>query len=409
MPSQDVAVELFYDGAWHDLVPADDVFAQPITIMRGNSDDTPAPRPASVDLQLANDDDMYRTSNPESPLYGKAGVNTPLRVSVGGKVRGHVEASSYAAGQTRDFRRYPKRGKAWVDVEAGGILQRVNQWTESLKSPFRQYNETLPHVIGYWHGEQQRGSTQLLSTVPGTSSSPAGTTSLGLPGPNVGMAFESQHRPLSSAPLMDFDSENAEVGPYFVRNPSASSTAGWQLSWAARYEPLAAGFQQIMNWATIDGSQYTLSLNPTTGQINVFAADRAGVTLFDHTVSYAGWDWTQWTLISVDLQYAAGTTDVWVNWANATNTTTSFAHTSFSGVPGYLDWWNMSLFGGVPQGSTVGHIIGTDVSSTGGVDLFNTARRKAWSGYLNETTADRFARLCTLKGIAYTILGTPAR
>lgn len=408
MPSQDVAVELFYDSAWHDLVPDDDVFADGITIMRGDSDESPAPRPASVDLRLQNDDDMYRTSNPESPLYGKAGVNTPLRVSVGGTVRGHVEASSYAAGQSGDFRRYPKRGKAWVDVEAGGVLQRVNQWTEPLKSAFRQYNETLSHVIGYWPGEQARGSTQLISTVPGTSSSPVGTASVGLPGPFLGMAFDSQHRPLSSAPLMDFDSETAEVGPYFLRNPSASTTAGWQLSWAARYEPLAAGEQQIMNWATRDGSQLTLSLNPTTGNINVFGADSGGGTLFDHTVSYSGWDWTQWTLFSIDFQYAAGTTDVWVNWANAANTLTGFSHTSYSGEPGYLDWWNMSTFGGVPQGSTVGHIIGVDVSSTGGVDLFHVDRREAWTGYLNETAADRFARLCTLKGIAYTILGTAA-
>ena len=35
----DVAVELFYDGAWHDLVRNDDVFTTPIVIKRGQSDE----------------------------------------------------------------------------------------------------------------------------------------------------------------------------------------------------------------------------------------------------------------------------------------------------------------------------------------------------------------------------------
>lgn len=414
MPSQPVAVELFYDGAWHDLVPAEDVFAEPIKIMRGDSDDIAAPRPASVEVQLANDDDMYRTSNPESPLYGKAGVNTPLRVSMPGGVRGHVEASSFAAGQDLAFRRNPRRGRAWVDVEGGGILQRINEWTEPLKSPFRQFNETLDHVIGYWPAEQLAGSTQLLSTVPQTSSSPAGTTGGSRPGPFVGMAFDSQHRPPSSGPLMDFDSSNAEVGPYFssgIRSAfttGPSTTSGWQLSWVARYEPLAAGDQFVMTWANIEQDQFTLTLNPTTGNINIFGSSGEGATLFDHTVSYSGWDWTQWTLISVDFQYDAGTVDVWVNWRNATNTAGGFSTTSYSGVPGRLDWWNASIFGGVSQGSTIGHIMGTDVSSAGGTDLFDADRRYAWSGYLGETAAARFARLCTLKGIPYTILGDAA-
>src|SRR6188474_2183521 len=159
MPKNDVAVELFYDGAWHDLVPADDVFADtPIVIQRGDGDESAAPRPSSISLRLANDDDQFRTTNPESPLYGKAGVNTPLRVLVGGVSRGQVEVSSWKAGQTRDFRANPRRGKAWVDIEGGGLLQRVGQWTEPLKSPFRRYNETLTHVIGYWPLEQDRGS-----------------------------------------------------------------------------------------------------------------------------------------------------------------------------------------------------------------------------------------------------------
>lgn len=396
MPN-DVAVELYYDGGWHDLVADDDVLVErPIVIQRGDGDESAAPRPASVELRLNNDDDMYRSSNPESPLYGKAGVNTPLRVSVGGTVRGATEASSLEAGQSRDFRAKPKRGKAWVDVEAGGLLQRINQWTEKLKSPFRQYNDTLTTSVGYWPGEQARGSTALASPTPGTSQIIF-----------QGMAPESQYRPPGSAPLIDMGEDPAEMGGYFVPNGSGTSTSGWQLSWVARYEPLVAGEQDIMDWETTDGTAYGLYLNPTTGQMLIYSS-LAGSPVLAFGSSYSGYDWSQFTMFSIDAQYSGGTTTIWVNWCNADNTENSFITTSFSGVPASLVWWDTSAFAGVPVGSTIGHVIGTNASSAGGEDLFSGARRAAWTGYLGETAADRFARLMALKGLAYSIIGTAA-
>ena len=103
-----MTVGLYYDGSWHDLVSDDDVLAHtPLVIRRGQGDESTAPRPAQVSAVLANDDDRYRTSNPESPLYGKAGRNTPMDVTVGGNQRAKVEASSWACDQTQDFRRSP--------------------------------------------------------------------------------------------------------------------------------------------------------------------------------------------------------------------------------------------------------------------------------------------------------------
>lgn len=393
MPKNNVALELYYDGAWHDLVANDDVFADtPITITRGQGDEGVAPRPCTIGCRLANDDDMYRTSNPESPLWGKAGVNTPMRVSVGGVVRGQAEASSWQAGQTRDFRARPKRGKAWVDVQAGGLLQRINQWTEPLKSAFRQYNEGLSHVTGYWPGEQVRGSTELISVTPGTQQIFFQS-----------IAPESQYRPLGSAPLMDMgSSDDAEVGGRFAPNTSADPTAGWQLSWAGRYEPLVDGEQDIMDWATTDGTQYGLYLNPTTGQILIYST-KSGVQILASGGSYGSYDWSQWTLFSIDAQYSAGTTTVWINWTNADNTQSGFFAPSFSGAPEQLVWWDMSVFAGVPGGSTFGHVLGANVSSLGGVNLFSVARIFAWTGYLRETAGARFVRLCNLKNIAYVV------
>jgi hypothetical protein len=392
MPKQDIALELSYDGAWRDLVVDDDVFTQPIVIRRGQGDESPAPRPAQINAQLANDDDRYRTSNPESPLYGKAGRNTPARASVGGSVRGVVEASSWSCGESRGFREHPRRGSAWTDIEGGGLLQRIGQWTQPLKSPFRQYNETLTTAIGYFHGEQERGSTELLSTVPGT-------TTVGIGGGFSGMAFDSQHRPPGSAPLMDVG-DDAAVGLFFAGTRSATATDGWQLSWVGRYEPLIPGEQTIMYWLAGDGTAYGLYLDSTTGEMLIYSSLN-GVAVLANGTSYSGYDWSQWTLFSIDAQYSAGTTTVWVNWTNADNTISGFMNASFAGVPASLEW--VSWLGGdgeIPPGSTMGHIIGVPARS-GSTDLFHPNRIAAWTGYNRERAAVRFGRLCDLFGIPY--------
>jgi hypothetical protein len=395
MAKQDVAVELFYDGAWHDLVPDDDVLADtPIVIQRGDGGQSAAPRPSSIALRLNNDADMFRTSNPESPLHGKAGVNTPLRILVGGESRGQAEVSSWRSGQTRDFRARPKRGKAWVDVEAAGLLQRLGQWTEPLRSPFRRYNDTLSNVIGYFPCEQARGSTTLISPTDGVS----GTVFRG-------MAPDSQYRPLSSAPLLDMgQAEDAEVGAEFAPS-TGSTTDGWQLSWVSRLETLTPGADtQIMVWDASDGTAYGLYLNTTTGEMNLSSA-KDGVTVLNATVSYSGYDWSQWTLFSIDADYSGGTTTVWVNWINGDGTVSGFMNSSFAGEPAYLEDWNMSVFAGTPPGSTIGHVMGVNVSSSGGVDLFDTVRKTAWYGHAGETAGNRFVRLMTELGLAYATNG----
>jgi hypothetical protein len=405
--AQTVLVELFYNGVWND-VTADTFVAEQIKITRGQGDEISAPRPARTQLTFNNGTDKFRPSNPVSPLYGLAGRNTPLRVSVASAVRGVVEASSWAPDRSISSSPGSGTGRAWVDIDGGGILQRVNQWTEVLKSPFRQYNETITSAVGYWPAEQARGSTDLISTISGTGPAPAGNSSL------VDVAFDSQYKPPSSAPLMDLgQTSTARVFYSFARNAAASPTVGWQLSWAGRYGTFGAGNRVLISWNTIDGSAWSLTVNTGTGNmgLNALSSPATGfATILAFSSSYGSYDWSQWTLFSIDAQYSAGTTTMWVNWANADNTVSGFISTTFSGVPSSLDWWLMgtSSVDGLPSGSTVGHVMGTGTSSLTGTNLFDSARRTAWTGYLNETAADRVTRLCALRNVAVTIIGTAA-
>lgn len=392
--SESIAVELYYDGAWHDLVTDDEVFTAPIVIQRGQGDESKAPRPCQITMQLDNRTDKYRPTNPESPLYGKAGRNTPLRVKVDDSIRGIGEASSWECDQSRDFREHPRRGRKWTDVQAGGLLERINGWTLPLRSPFRYHNDGLSNIIGYWPGEQDRGSTALTSTITGTVEAAFRD-----------MAPDSQYRPPGSGPLLDFgSSDSAELGAYFVPDPTGSDTAGWQMSWAGRYGTLAAGEQDIFDWETVSltgvRTAYGLYLNPTTGNMLIYAS-RAGVSLLAYAQSYLDWDFNEWTMFSVDATYSGGTTTIFVNFANGDGTATSFISTSFAGSPHRLDNWNASRFSGVPDGSTIGHVIGAKVGSSGGTDLYSSARRTAFAGHPAELAGVRFGRLCDQFSIGY--------
>lgn len=403
MPKQDVGVQLYYDGSWHDLVGDGEVFAQPIVITQGLADESGALRPASVTLQLDNATDKYRPTNPQSSLYGRAGRNAPLRVQVGTATRAVVELSSVVTDQTQDFRQTPARGRAWADVQAGGLLQRVNQWSKPIRSAFYRHNSRLANVVGYWPGEQDRGSTALFSPTTGTRQAVFRD-----------IAPDSQYRPPSSAPLLDFGASSdadtgSEMGAYFAADPGGSDTAGWQISWAARYGQLVPGEQDVFDWGTRDANgiytAYGLYLDSTTGQILIYSARDGVGAVLAYGASYSGWNWNDWTLIDVDASYSAGTTTIYVNWCNADNSANGFITTSFTGEPHRLSDWNASRFAGVPENSTMGHIVGVNVSSTGGTDLFSSGRRTAFAAHTGERASYRFARLCAEEGIAYYVGG----
>jgi hypothetical protein len=76
--------ELFYGGVWNDIT-VDVREAQDITIVRGRPDEATQPDPVKCQLTLNNRDGRYSPRNPRSPLYGKIGRNTPLRVRIGDK------------------------------------------------------------------------------------------------------------------------------------------------------------------------------------------------------------------------------------------------------------------------------------------------------------------------------------
>lgn len=391
MPKQTVGVELFYGGSWVDVASLNDVYADtPIVIKRGQSDEGSPLRPCSISCSLANDDDRYRTSNPLSPLYGLAGRNTPARVKVGGVIRGAAEAASWAAQETPDFRVSPPRGKAWVDMDAGGLLARIGQWTEPLRSPYYTYNAAMTGLAGYWPLEDPRGTV-----------APAFSPVAGARNPFLrGAAFDSQLRPPGSGPLVDVSNGYSQFN--FVGG-SASAVNGWQYGFTVYLPGLGGTFWTPVNVRLLNGYTISVSFDDSLHNLTILVSGASGATV---TTSTVNWDpyvfiyrWINFYLTSTQ---SGGTVTIGFSWRGVGDDNLTGFSGSYAGSTSNLDIGFMS---NMPEGSTLGHVIGT----VGVVDDLEFAGRfEAFLGYPGETVADRFARLCTLKNVPYTILGTAA-
>lgn len=388
MAKQNVAVELFYDGVWNNLVASNDVLADtPIVIMRGDGAESAAPRPASVSLRLSNDDDSFRTSNPTSPLYGKVGVATPLRVSVAGQVRGIVEAASWKADETPDFRRSPKRGVAWVDVDGGGLLQRIGQWTAPVKSPVRLATESLTGLTGYWPLEDKAGSTIGAPVVPGSVNQFMG-----------GHSFGSQNSPPGGGTAVD-RAPGAD-NPGFIVNPAGAdpaSTVGWQankLVYLGALDQAVGDSDTLMRVFLVNGwvmQAYTSANLQTT---TLWVTDASGANIIFSSTSTAGYAWTgRWIMLQLQASYSAGTTTVGFSWRAVGDTMVGFSAT-YSGVPSDL----YSMTGSVPDGSSFAHVAMAKGFTS---NLASSARQLAMDGRPGELALSRAGRLLDENGIPY--------
>jgi hypothetical protein len=401
MAKTDAKVSLFYNSTYN-AVEAETFVDETIKVTRGQGDEGAGPRPASVELTFNNQTDKYRPSNPTSPLYGLAGRNTPLRVQVGSSTRAVVEATEWSPDRTIDFRVSPPRGRATVDVAGYGLLGRINQWTDPVRSPFYTYNSTLTSSVGYWPFEDDRGSVSLFTPTAGAKSS----TFL------RGVTFDSQYSFGGSAPLADFaNASSTTAGGFFVPGPAAS-TAGWQLSWAGRYGQLpgTGNLYEFMDWQTTDGTRYSLNFY-NAGDL-ILLSSKGGVTVIGSgagtfTGVTLGTDWNLWNHFVVTATQSGGTTTISIYWNTEGSPVFAGAYTaSFSDNTSSLYSWGIGA-GGALNDVTIGHVIGTSDATT---DPFvYTPRLQAFTGYNGETAADRFARLMISKALSYTISGTAAQ
>lgn len=378
MAKQNVKVEIFYGGSWHELVATNQVLeAAPIVISRGNTDESQAPKPSQITFRLKNDDDSFRTSNPLSPLYGKAGLNTPIRVSVSSNIRGYGEASSWKADQTSDFRRSPLRGSAWVDVEAGGLLRRIGQWSRAVTSPLTLYDDQLTTLVGRFRMEDAAGSTVATSSVPGSS--------------NVllrGHSFGSQNSPPGGGTAVDVGTNPRAQFVYALGDPG--STVGWQASRVMYIDRFTGGgiADPVMAVNVLAGESNRLFLiNGDTGALTLQGFGGDGITFSADFVS-GGYNFTgKWIMFQFQASYSGGTTTIGASWRAIGDSGWLGISTTYTGVPSQPYFTASALL----PGCSYGHVV---VARGFTEDLTADARFDAFSGHPGETAAGQFLRLC---------------
>ena len=414
MPKQSVKLELFYNGVWNDITAGPGVFTDTITIRQGLGDESGGFRPCQITAQLNNADDRFRTSNPLSPLYGLAGRNTPIRVSVGGTVRGIAESSSWSCDQTQDFRQTPRRGRAWTDVTAGGLLQRVSQWTQPLRSALYRYVALSGVTPGeWWPMEDVSGSGVAVSAAGGTSMVPVTAVRYTLPDgtpvpPGGAPDFARGNGIGGSAALPNFQGGGTLSAP--VRSDTYNGYAiDWVMQFQAGTDAGGTSSADVLSWRET-GTYVHFTVNVTKGHVDVLHANAADDrTLASTGKASAAFDVYDGAAHHFRYQvrqnggnYLAQLLIDSAVWATADNFTPGMTGTV--GQPSSIQW-NPGEEIGDYLPIAAGHVVIWKSGQVGG----QPAMFQALNGFAGERAALRFFRLCTEEGIAYAVSSNYAK
>jgi hypothetical protein len=166
-----VTVDLFYDSAWQDISLYVLWDRAPIQINRGlpsRASSRVAPS-SSCTMILNNADGRFSLRNVSSPLYGKIGRNTRLRV----QVTTAAGTSTRFVGEVAEWPLDPVEGGAsvvTVPIVASGILRRLQQRSDVGDSPLSRFYRAQT-LLGYWSLEDgptaATGGTSFGSPVRG--------------------------------------------------------------------------------------------------------------------------------------------------------------------------------------------------------------------------------------------------
>lgn len=269
MAAQVVLVELYYDAgagaAWQDIT--DYVRTEDgIRTQVGQQDEAGQPVPSSMSLVL-NTEGIWRPYDPTSPVYGRVGRNTPIRLRVAGSYRfvGEVARWDLVAPDGVAPERTP--------VEAAGLLRRLSQGAKPLASAPRRYIEGSTSPVAYWPMEDVQGAAAFAPSIGGTP----------VPVPlGIDAGTDTDAFPASNAlPVLD--------GPVTFPVPTAVGTATLYSIRFLLLVPSGTSAGTVASFALSGGSFGRIDLNYSTasgGTISPVAYDPAGSVL---TMAVAGW------------------------------------------------------------------------------------------------------------------------
>lgn len=274
-------------------------------------------------------------------------------------------------------------------IVGAGILRRLSQGQSALRSPMYRHNIGYANLLGYWPIEDGSGATQLANVDAGGLPGSLSNMSLGSTGPS-GSA--------GAATFSNADSSSMVSGSF----QSASSSAGWQFSWATKLAALPSSTTQMIAWTTSNG--YTWSIILASGTYTVSVVDSSGTSLVNSAISNTGsGDPNQWITFRMKASVSAGTVSWAFAWYAQGAATVWGASSTFSGSVGALRSWTATGNASMVNGS-ICHVFGL---TTANDDLQSYAAQRAFDGYAGETAGNRAIRLAGEESVPIIVMGDP--
>lgn len=383
MARQDVTIELFYGGAWHQ-VPA--FKRDSMTIVRGDGDEQ-SDTPASLKLSLDDRLQRFNPRNPAGPLYGLIGRNTPIRVTYPGDARFYGEAASWKPQRSPEFVLGSGRGSAWCEVEASGVRRRFEQGADPLPSALRSFMDAQAGVTGYWSGEDGAQATAPSNAVPGGAAASV-----------VDVAFGADSTLPASAGALTFNSADSLFRARLAVQPATGFISVVMLF---KLNALPSATPVELFRLTATGSAAAMAIAADDNGFFRRVYDREGTALVDAESAHQV-DVTKWVAIHFGLSQQSPGTIAYAFYrhqATVGGDNPIFAATgTFAGTLGRGIELTIGADAQLAQ-AKFAHAIVTNAAFP---FVTNGLLRAvdAWAGW--ETTLDRLARLCGAAGIAFT-------
>ncbi|GIH27609.1 hypothetical protein Aph01nite_59190 [Acrocarpospora phusangensis] len=376
----DVVVELYINGAWTDIT-TDVLVRDGISITRGRRDEGTRTDPSKCNLSIKNVDGKYSPRNPNSPYYGKIGRNTPIRISVDTDVRFVGEVSSWPS-------RWDLLGNdVWVPVEAAGILRRLGQGSELLRSAMYR-GLTIPSLtapaVAYWPCEDVAGSSSLASGVGGPPMTITGSPDLA-----AYDGFVSS----DPIPLLEGSVWNGVV-PYYA----SSNEATLRFLLAVPDAGISGDQALITMYTSGSATQWLIRYDDSSGNLKVQSYDADGGVLLD--TGFIAFPTKGLKLrVSLDLEQNGSNID----WVISTLEPGAPSGLTFNGTLNSHTFGRVNRVVVAPGGSVfdtaIGHV-SVQATITSVHDL-----GPQLAGYDGETAGRRIERLCDEESIPFSSVG----
>lgn len=423
--------ELFYSGGWQHVrtYERDDVNSR-----WGQPDEGVVLGPAATSITLDNRSGDLNPDDARSDLYGLIGRNTPGRVTIDGGVHTVIEGVVASWDPDRDVEwdsADPSAGgDAWTGIVITGPAQRVNA-SKSIKSALRRTIDSMTQAgtgpAAYWPME---GFDREPDVVPSATPGVSGASHRTYPAVGVTSAFDwsgdstlpgSQNLPTLSSNLLAI--AGVQAYGYWTPNP-AFGIAFWTrtqipdtnetsaLATSAIIGVLAAAgniIYQIRVDTWPPGS--TGAAVPANGEVSVAVEcfdDSAGAAILIDRVVVADIAYADsWRHMYARMSTSGSDVDVTIMLDGAVVGTGTLTGANINPplrrvTTNALSNDSTNVATGV---ISVGHtVLLTD--STANMDAFAAIHYQAGLGWPDETTIERFERLCDEANIPHSTFGS---